>query len=556
MVPRGYEGATVDSPGRRLPRRGSAFRRSRRKVRLHATVAVARAGSKLRRSAPSQGCRTIVSRQGRQGLDIKMTRDDVKHTLVADLLQRTASAVGEADLGALRGVCTEALKAKVHHDLAKSPEFREHLAFLSEHIAGQSDEQLVLTLAELGRLRSSIRSNCEWISDLAARLLTAGAPATFQFGDGDQRYHAAVAVVTAGIPIQAGVVAKAIVEEEKGEKARRVWVEALLESVTLSEVFECITQAFAESSGISGEARSLRLQRILEALNNQFTQSDTRIDENFRNGFRNFVAKAFFHVPPPREYGASAAAVEELVKASIHLIRLKFRLGADPEFYRAVALAERWLPDGGWMRLTGTSAGLRQLRRNLVEGLFLLLELGRPDDALLEAHRRLSPSRKFAQEELCGAEKSAHNLSPDLRRWLASGGTKKLAARTVELNETDDLSIAMAMIVADSLRHRADAGIDTMLDDIRFKAPIHFDTITGVVDLTRQLIDRVTFLADRRRLRLFGSPGEVVDFSPHAYRLPDNNPLTRRVQVQSPGVEKQGRSASRVIVPALVEAVD
>ena len=485
-----------------------------------------------------------------------MTRDDAKRILIADLLQRTASAVGETDLGALRGVCTDALKAKVHHDLAKLPEFREHLEFLSEHVAGQGDEQLVLTLAELGRLHSSIRSNREWISDLAARLLAVGAPATFQYGDGDQRHHAAIAIVASGVSVRSDVLATAIVEEEKGEKARRVWAEALLENVALSEAFECITRALAKTNGMSGEARSLRLQRILDALNNQFTQADTRIDENLCSGFRSFVAKAFFHVPRPREYRTSAAAVEELVKASIHLIRLKFRLGADPEFYRAVALAERWLPDGGWMRLTGTSAGLKQLRRNLVEGLFLLLELGRPDDALLKAHRLLSPSRKLAQEELCRAEKSAHNLSPDLRRWLASGGTKKLMAKSVELDESDDLSIAMAMIVADNLRHRADAGIDTILDDIRFKAPLHFDTITGVVNLTRQLIDRVTFLADRRQLRLFGSPGEVVDFSPHAYRLPENKPLTRRVQIQSPGVEKRGRSASRVIVPALVDAAD
>lgn len=48
-----------------------------------------------------------------------MTRDDAKRILVAGLLQRTANAVREADLGALREVCTDALKAKVHHDLAK-----------------------------------------------------------------------------------------------------------------------------------------------------------------------------------------------------------------------------------------------------------------------------------------------------------------------------------------------------------------------------------------------------------------------------------------------------
>ena len=482
-----------------------------------------------------------------------MTNDNSKAILVDGLLGRTAEAVQNGDLGVLRAVITDALKAKAHYALAKLPGFRNHLTFITEHVVGQGDEQLALTLAELGRLHSSIRSKCEWISELAAHLLSAGVPGSFQHGDGDQRYHAAIAVVVSGIPVDSYVLAKAVVEEEKGEKARRVWLEALLKSVVLSEVFECITRALNDTVGMSGESRSLRLQRILEALNDQFLQANIQIDESFSDDFQQFVAKAFVNVSRPREYGTSAPAVEELVKASIQIIRFKLRLGAEPGFYKAVALAERWLPDGGWMRLTGTSAVLKQLRRTLLEGLLLLLEQGKPDDKLLEAHRVLSPNRKFAQRELSELEKSARNLPPEFRSWLASGGTKMLVAKTIELDETDDLSIAMAMIVAENLRHRTDAGIDAMLDDIRFKSPIHVDTITRVVDLTRQLIDRVSFLADRRQLRLFGSPGEIVDFAPHAYRLPDDEPLTRRVQVQSPGVEKRGRSASKVIVPALVE---
>ena len=257
-----------------------------------------------------------------------------------------------------------------------------------------------------------------------------------------------------------------------------------------------------------------------------------------------------------RSTGTSASAVEELAKAAIQLIRLRFRLGADPDFYGALALAERWLPSGGWISLTSTSARLRQLRRTLLEGLVLMLEQGKPDNELLKAHRALSPNKKLAQKELNETEESARNLSPELRKWLVSGGAKMLVTKTAELNETDDLSIAMAMIVADELRHRMDVSVDALLNDIRFKVPIHVDTITSVVDLTKQLVDRVSFLADRRQLRLFGSPGEVVEFTPHAYRLPDNAPLTRRVQVQSPGVEKLGRSASIVVVPALVEALN
>ena len=433
------------------------------------------------------------------------------------------------------------------------PDFREHIASMATHAAAQDDEKVVFALAELGRLYSSIRSNGSWLSVLAAKLLSDYTPASFQHGDGDQRYHAAIAVVASGVPMDPPVLAKAVAEEEKGERARRVWVKALLEGVPLSEVFESLSRALAEVGGTSGDGRSLRLQRVLEALNDQFVRTDFRIDESLCDGFRHFIAKAFFNVPRPQEYRVSAVAVEELVKTAIQLIRFKFRLGAEPEFYGAVSIAERWLPDGGWVRLSGASAGLKQLRRILLEGLLLLLEQGRPDQELLKMHRALSPDKRVAQKELSESEKSARNLSPELRKWLVSGGVKMLVAKPVELDETDDLSIAMAMIVADDLGHRTDASVDAMVDDIRFKAPIHADAITGVVDLTRQLIERVNLLGDRRQLRLFGSPGEVVDFSPHAYRLPDDAPLTRRVRIQSPGVEKHGRLASRVVVPALVD---
>ena len=483
-----------------------------------------------------------------------MMKENSKGILVDDLLRRTDRAVQQGKIRTLREVVTDALKAKVHHDLAKEQEFRDHLSDLTAHAAAQGDEQFVSALAELGRLHSSTRSKCEWIPILTARLLSAGVPASFQHGDGDQRHHAAVAVTASGIPVEPDILAKAVVEEDKGEKARRVWIRALLERIPLSEVFKYMAQAIIEIGGMSAQNRSLRLQHILEALNDQIIQVDIQVDDNLCDGFRHFIAKAFANVPRPQEYRTSAVTAEELIKTAIQLIRFKFRLGAEPDFYRAVALVERWLPDGGWIRLTGTSAGLKQLRQILLEGLLLLLEQGKPDDELLKAHRALSPDNKFARKELSESERSARNLPSELRRWLVSGGAKVVETKPVELDETDDLSIAMAMIVANDLRHRTDVSMDAMLNDIRFKAPIHVNTITGVVDLTRQLIDRVIFLADRRQLRLFGSPGEIVDFSPHAYRLPDDAPLTRRVQIRSPGVEKRGRSASRVVVPALVEA--
>ena len=484
-----------------------------------------------------------------------MATEETKGTLVDDLLNRTNIAVREGDLHRLRAAITDAWTAKVQHSLANIPEFRQHLSLLTTHVAGQDDEQLVLALAEMGRLHT-IKSMREWVEGLAAQLLSNGFPASFQYGDGKQRFYAAVAVVSSGVSVELDVLARSVVEEEKGENARREWIVAMLERAPLSEVFEYISRAIIVTDGMSSQSRPLRLQHILATLNAQFVQVDIQIDDGFCDGFRNFIAKAYFNAPRPQEYRTSALAVEELAKTAIQLIRLRYRLGADPDFYGALALAERWVSKGGWIRLTSTSATLRQLRRTLLEGLVLLLEQGKPDYSLLEAHRALSPNKKLAQKELKESEASARNLSPELRRWLVSGGTKMLVAKTAELNETDDLSIAMAMIVANELSHRMDVSVDALLNDIRFKAPVHIDTITSVLDLTKQLVDRLSFLADRRQLRLFGSPGEVVDFTPQAYRLPDNAPLARRVQIQSPGVEKLGRSASSVVVPALVEAVN
>ena len=482
-----------------------------------------------------------------------MTVDVKNDTLIQDMLDRVANAVREGDMRCLRTTISEAWSAKVQHKLAAQPEFRNYFNLLAARVADQGDEQRFLALAEMGRLCNSIKSTRAWIPPIAVQLLAGGVPESFQFGDHRQREHAAIAVLECGAPVDSDTLSRAAVAEEKSKNVRRVWIRALLERMSLPEVFEGIARAIAEIQE-TGHRRSLRLQHILETLNEQLPQVDIHIDEDICDAFRRFISKAFYKAPRPTDSKKSAPAVEELVKVSIQLIHFRFRLGADPEFYGAVAFAERWLPKGGWRWMTSTSATLKQLRQTLLEGLLLLLEQGKPDNDLLDAHRALSPNARFAQKELQELEKSVRNLPAEFRNWLVSSGAKTLVAKPAELDETDDLSIAMAMIVADALRHRTDSSVDAMLNDIRFKAPVHVESITNVVDLTKQLIDRVSFLADRRQLRLFGSLGEVVEFSPYAYRLPEDAPLTRRVQIRSPGVEKRGRSASRIIVPALVEA--
>ena len=228
-----------------------------------------------------------------------MTTTDSKGALVRDLLDRMVKAVEGGDLQSLRDIITDALTAKVHHLLTKMPEFQENFGSLAAHAATQGDERFVFALAELGRLHRSIRTNGSWLSLLAAQMLSNATPTSFQYGDGDQRHHAANSVLASGVPIDPLLLARAVVEEEKGERARRVWAKVLLERVPLSKVFESLALVLAEVDGTSGDSRSLRLQRILEALNDQFIRADFRIDGSLCDGFRHFIVKAFANVPRP-----------------------------------------------------------------------------------------------------------------------------------------------------------------------------------------------------------------------------------------------------------------
>ena len=497
--------------------------------------------------------------------------DQSKQRLVADLLERNPAP---CDIRALREVASGAIKARAERALLFERTFRRRLE--SAVHRADADEDMVLTLAELGRLHQSPGGKAEqdWLVCLAEGILSRRLPASFQFGDGDQRRHAAVAAEMVGqrkpTVVTAAVLAKAAWEEEKADNARAVWIRALLSQASITGLFVALAAAPANSGQEkeSGKNRSRRLRGLLQSVNHELPHARSADDSMAAlcAAFADFVDGAFVGTGEPGDYPTAEAAVEELLHTAFQLLRCQFRLGTEAAFYNAFRLgteaafynalsgAGKWLPSGGWRRIVSQSESIRQLRTVLLDGLLLLLEQGKPDPDLLAAHLSLSPGKQAAEQERRAAARKSKQLSPALKNWLRTGGRESPIAETGEFGETDDLSAAMAMIVVSRLRQQTAGGIDAMLDDIRFKAPIHAGTIEDLLGLARDLAGRLDQLADRRQLRLFGEPGEVVDFSPYAYRLPEGAPAVRRVRVESPGVEKRGRSASKIVVPALVSA--
>lgn len=481
-----------------------------------------------------------------------MTSEHTKDALVGDLLRRMAVSAEQGDILGLQQCITDAWNGNVLPKLADAPGCRQAFESLTRCPEQLTDSELALILADLGRLPESVWSSGGWGAGIVTRLLTDRIPGSFLYGDAKQRTRTAKVVQASGVPIGGVVLARAAAEEKRGEEARREWTSALVRREELSTVFELLGSAVAETETVA-DARSDRVHRLLRALGSALPSADIDVNDAICDGVSRFIRRAHA-CAKEGEYGPSARAAEAMFDVAILLLRYKYRLGAEAQFFLTVAQVSRWLPGGGWRRITRSSPGLKQLRRALIEGLLLLLEKGLPDPDMLEAHSQLCPSGEVARDELRRAERSARDVSPGLRAWLVTGGATKTKASSSVLDETDDLSIAMALIDADQLLSRAlaDSGI---VNDLRFRAPVHVDTIVALLTNARDLAERVTGLAARRQLSLFGSRGDVVEFSPHAYRLPDDSPLTRRVQIVTPGVEKSGRAATKVVVPALVASV-
>ena len=478
---------------------------------------------------------------------------------VTELLNGTAHAADSGDPDLLREHITHALSIKVLHSLAAQPRFREHVERVSESARHHGRQAILSTLAELGRLEGYLRPKDHWPLELANPLLSHEFEPSSSYGSADQRLHVAQIVAASNVEVSLERIAQAALREKTAEKVRAVWIQMLITRQPLSDALGQITAAIRTSSDkavSSPDSWLRRLHRVLTALDEHLDESRVEPDGDFVESLHQFVSSALRRSSPPHDQAISSTTATALFEFARHLVQASVRLGIDHRFYRALAGSRAWFPEGGWLRFTRDNGTLQQLRQTLLDGLLLLLEQGKPDTDLLAAHRMLSADADAAKAELSDLEAQSRHLPSDLRRWLRSSGRHRAVAKDMNLTETDDVTIAFAVINATEIRQQALTSLDALLRELDITAPIQARALRKFAKHAVDLTDRIQSLANRRGLRVFGAPGDVVEYSPHAYKLASGATITRRVRIASPGVEQVGEKTSRVLVHALVEPLD
>ena len=448
------------------------------------------------------------------------------------------------DFGGFGNTVTKCLAPpNVIHEVAAAPEFWHSAEELVSTVSADNDHAIAFALAEVGRLMASLKSKSDLLRPMAADLLTKRTPPHFCFGDADQTTFAARGWAGSRRPVDLAVATRTVAMAD-APKPLVPWLELALSAGDVSNVIEHIASVLVELSVSDAESpknRSSRLQRLLKALRSALDADRLNIDKQAPAALTAFVAQAFRGIQRPVQYGPSAKAVDELMSLALHVIRMDLRLLTEPAIYDSVGRARGWLPDGGWLRYTKSATGAAKLRKILLDGLVILLKQHNPNRALLDSHRMLSSNRQAALAELQAVAEADREIPANQREWLASGGEKSGVRVEREMTETDDLSIAMALLAGEALA-RCELVASGESADVE---------AGEFVDRALEVRNRVQSLARRRNLQVFGEPGEVVKFSPTAHRLATPDVAPDLVCIIEPGVESRGSFGARVVVPAL-----
>ena len=459
------------------------------------------------------------------------------------LIERVQFTAESRDLGGFANAITECYGQKVIRKVAALPTFWPSVRTLIESIDGEQGEAVLLGLAEVGRL-SQLKAKDSPLPRIASDLVARSRVPSFSLGrDGEKRRFAALGWACSGRPVDPVVAARTATFEEKNEQARDEWLKLLFPACSVAAGIDHLTDALDEIPADASESpssRSSRLQRLVKAIRKVLDPDVFALDADALPALARFVERGFFGLARPDRYGAAAKAVDELALLLLHLVRMDLQLLTEPATYNAIEGSSRWLPEGGWRRLTGSSTEIKRLRRTLLQGLVILLKQRNPNQALLDCHRMMCRSSSDASAELKAAADAHPDIPNDMRAWLSTGGKTAFNAVETATTDSDDQYIARALLSARAVKRCAILSAE------------HADAaVNELIERSRELESRVAMLAKRRNLEAFGRIGETIKYRPHAHHITGKNAAADQVELVSEGVERKG-SVSQVVVPAIV----
>lgn len=478
----------------------------------------------------------------------------------AESLSAFASAATPA--AERRAALTALITAKVLPKQADDPAVAEGRAHLLALVFAQdaAPEHRLLAIAECIRLGQVVK---RWAPEIAQQLRPAFAqelPAMQLLTDADDRLNLARACALMSAAWLPAYLAKAIAEEETGEKARTEMMAALLArspdlATALRELANAF-QALRPSTEDPGETAAKRLARTLAALRNTLLEVELDAGDEPGKALYEMLALPLSDLGKPQTEKVQIDLVREALLTVHDIVRTRISVVADPQMYSVVAYCRRLIGSTSWPK--ELNSPLERLITDVSEALVLLGRQGQCDQALLGQLDVLCSHSERARALARDLAAKHPELPEDVRDWLERGRmrvARQASESAIEAAASNaDASIGLALQAARRARAVRDNLHEPLLANLEIYEPTMAPAARELLDRVQALAVQVEQAASLRSLDLYGAPGEEIEMSPKFFTVVGGTPRQRMLVKQPAIVRKRpDGSVGDVIAKGIVE---
>ena len=478
----------------------------------------------------------------------------------AESLSAFASAATPA--AERRAALTALITAKVLPKQADDPAVAEGRAHLLALVFAQdaAPEHRLLAIAECIRLGQVVK---RWAPEIAQQLRPAFAqelPAMQLLTDADDRLNLARACAQMSAAWLPAYLAKAIAEEETGEKARTEMMAALLArspdlATALRELANAF-QALQPSTEEPGETAAKRLARTLAALRNTLLEVELDAGDGPGKALYEMLALPLSDLGKPQTEKVQIDLVREALLTVHDIVRTRISVVADPEMYSVVGYCRRLIGSTSWPKELNNP--LERLITDVSEALILLGRQGQCDQALLGQLDVLCSHSERARALARDLAAKHPELPEDVRDWLERGRmrvARQASESAIEAAASNaDESIGLALQAARRARAVRDNLNEPLLANLEIYEPTMAPAARDLMDRVQALAVQVEQAASLRSLDLYGVPGEEIEMSPKFFTVVGGTPRQRMLVKQPAIVRKRpDGSVGDVVAKGIVE---
>jgi hypothetical protein len=391
----------------------------------------------------------------------------------------------------------------------------------------------LLAIAEAMRMRQvSDKAGKREIEDALTPALEAELPPLSLLVRAEDRAYAARACLLIHEPWIAAYMATAIAEEDSGEIARELLTETLVDRLpTLSAVVGMLAQAFERlkpGTEAPGDTVGRRLTRTLIKLRPAIVRSEREPGEELGRALYGLLVDAFSRAGKPLEDKVQVELSREVVLTVHDAVRTRFSLVTDASMYDAVRYCRRLFGSTNWPGDRKLDEALTRLIADVSEALLLLGRQGTPNQSLRVQLDMLCNHPERARAIARKLAVGHPELPEHVREWLETGrmpDVERASEAAIELAASNaDASIGLALRASREMQTAIDSVQARLISSLDMYDPMLVPPIEQFVGSAKMTSTQVMQAARLRRLELYGTPGEEVEFSAKFFDVAGQHP--------------------------------